>query len=838
MNSGMDEAGITMCVKQRPSPNACLRRLPTHQVTIRVPILTLSHSSLAHSHPSSEVSPHTHGAFDETYEIHDPYTFTTESRQRQQQAAFNPAPAPSLNQSPPPLSTQGSTRSLRRTTRPVRQRPGSVYASGRPSQIEQTIPVLVHPVSGRNSGVAALRPALSEAQTEDDDDDDDEDVDSSTDDRTRRLGQSYWPRRSTRVSPRTASAILWALEEAIRKPVPFTPDWEEVNASMSDLASATGSIGLAGNGRTQNGASRAAQGPVPVNPHPSSGVRTPTDIMRQRRDREARRKAEQEARDREQEEIERRRQESQDKTQGPTQPYAAGVAGGRPSQRRAGPGAPAGSEAQPELRTTNVTGSSSATQQPPGIPVGTQRPDPQAQAQMPAPQAQPRQPTSTQHTPQQQPSTGFQKPQAQAANQPSTSQAPQQPRRIGFPHAFERWETLSSHWEGLTGYWIRKLEQNNEALERDPVSQQLARQVTDLSAAGANLFHAVVELQRLRASSERKFQRWFFDTRAEQERAKELQADLERQVRAEKQARTEAMGSLQKAESDKARAESLLREMRRELQISKEEARRAWEELGRREQEERDRTNSLRNGEPTLVGGVQVVPMIPGLPTRQNPSSRPDTQEATYPGGSGGKTSEGHYYEETPSSPTETDPFTEAQRPYQEPDNSRYAPRQPQTSTPAEVPGQYAGQYYEHDNAYAGRPMPDNDNRSYDPSVGSSEPGDDEYGYRRTQQAPPSIVYPRPMSEESDEYEHGSMEDAGGYAPGSIPTTSAPPHSQAGSVDYSGSGWGVGTTWDSVTPRHRHPTRLSDVMEEDEPRTTPSRASRASRASQASRSVH
>lgn len=40
-----------------------------------------------------------------------------------------------------------------------------------------------------------------------------------------------------------------------------------------------------------------------------------------------------------------------------------------------------------------------------------------------------------------------------------------------------------------------------------------------------------------------------------------------------------------------------------------------------------------------------------------------------------------------------------------------------------------------------------------------------------------------------------------------------------------------------MTPRHRHPTRLSDVLEEDEPRTTPSRASRASRASQASRSV-
>ncbi|KAE8371164.1 hypothetical protein BDV26DRAFT_299043 [Aspergillus bertholletiae] len=766
------------------------------------------------------VSPHTHGAFDETYEIYDPPTFTTDLPQRQQQAASYPAPDSPQYPSPRSLSSRGSTHSLRRTSRSIRQRPGSVYASGRPSQIEQTIPVLVQPVSDRNSGIAALRPALSEARTEEDNYDDD--ADSLIDDHPRILGESYWPRRSTRVCPRTASAILWALEEAIRKPLPFTPDWEEVNASMSDLGSATGPIGLAGTGRTQNGASRAAHGPVPVNTHPPSGVRTPTDIMRQRRDREARKKAEQEARDKEQEEVERRQQESQEKTPDPTQAYAAGVAGNRPSQRRAGPSAPAGSDIQPESRTT---------QQPPGIPVAAQRPDSQAHNQAPGPHAHPRQPgPATQHNPQQPStgSTGFQKQQGQAQNQPGTSQAQQQPRRIGFPHAFERWETLSSHWEGLTGYWIRKLEQNSEALERDPISQQMARQVTDLSAAGANLFHAVVELQRLRASSERKFQRWFFDTRAEQERSKELQADLERQVRTEKQSRTEAMAALQKAESDKTRAESLLKEMRRELQISKEEARRAWEELGRREQEERDRTNSLRNGEPTLVGGVQVVPMIQGLPTRSNTTN--------HPSGVPGKPSEGHYYEEAPGSPTETDPFAEGQRPYQESDGQRYTSRQPHISTAAESSGQYAGNYYEHEGEYTGRPTSENDNRSYDPSAASSEPGDDEYGgYRRTQpQQGPSIVYPRPMSEESDDYERGSIDD-GGYVPSTLPPTTSAPYSQ-GSVDYSGSGWG--NTWDSVTPRHRHPTRLSDVMEEEEPRTTPSRASRASRASQASRSVH
>lgn len=768
------------------------------------------------------MSPRTYGASDETYEVYDPPTLTTSSRQRQQQAAYDSVPDTSYYVPPRPASAQGSTRSLRRTSRLSHNRSASVDVSGRPARIEESIPVLVQPASEHTVGIAGLRPALSEAQTEEDGEDDY----SVLGNPDPLLGHSYWPRRSTRVSPTTASAILWTLEEAIRKPVPFTPDWEEVNASMSELAGIPGSAGLGGNGRTQNGASRAAQGPVPVNPHPASGVRTPTDIMRQRRDREARKRAEQEAKDREQEEAERQ-QEARDKAQAP--PYTAGVAGDRTSQRRAAaPRAAAGPDIKPDPR-----GSISAGQQPPGLSSTIRHPT--TQSQMPG--SQPQQASAPQPQGPLQAAPGLSKPPTQ---DPGPSQPQQLPRRVAFPHAFERWETLSSHWEGLTGYWIRKLEQNNEALERDPVSQQMARQVTDLSAAGANLFHAVVELQRLRASSERKFQRWFFDTRSEQERSKEVQADLERQLKMERQARAEAASSSQKAESDKARAEDLLKEMRRELQISKEEARRAWEELGRREQEERDRTNSLRSGEPTLVGGVQVVPMIQGLPNRQTSAARPQTRENPYAGGEGnGKvgvvTPEGHYYDETPASPTGTDPFTEGRRGHQDSGVPHSGPARPPATTAAEAPGQYAGHYYDQGGAYQARPSSENDDRSY---VASSEPGEEEYGaYRRNPQGQP-IVYPRPMSEESDEYEQGSMDSGeGGYMTSTMPPTSgsmyAPSYGQSGSVDYSGSGWGSG--WDSVTPRHRHPTRLSDVLEEEEPRTTPSRASRAS---QASRSVH
>lgn len=711
------------------------------------------------------MSSYTTGAFDETNDVYDPATLTTNPRRRQQLAASNIAPS-SLD----PLRPQSahSTRGLRRSPRTIPHlravSAGEQRREQNPAQVE-SIPVSVHSPPDP-SGIAGLTPALSEARTESDG--------SSPDNLFPTFGSSYWPRRSTTVSPRTASAIHFALEEAIRKPISFTLDWDEVNASMSDLVGVSAAPGLPPAARAQNGASRATQGTVPVNPHAQSGVRTPTEIMRQRRDREARRKAEQEARQ-EQEELERRRQQEQAQ-----QSYAAGVAGDR-----------------------------------------TRRPNVRTDAQPATTFQQPQQQIQVSESAAGQNNVPKQQNQA-PTTRPGASQSQQQHRRAPFPHAFERWETLSSHWEGLTGYWIRKLEQNNEALEKDPISQQMARQVTDLSAAGANLFHAVVELQRLRASSERKFQRWFFDTRSELERAKEVQADLERQVRTERQARTDVFASVQKAESDKTKAEGLLREMRRELQISKEEARRAWEELGRREQEERDRTTSLRNGEPTLVGGVQVVPMIQNLPGRHTSANRPQTRTGPYPGGPGPMSmggerlpAEEQYYEEQPESPTITDPFTETRK-------------APVSTIPTSQ--SHTGEFYQPGETNVYNPRTSADEPSYEPSA-SSEPGDDEYGhFHRDSTGHPT--YPASMSEGSDEYEHEQTDGNGHYVPGTVAGTSAALYGgqPATAVDYSGSDWG--STWESVTPRHHHPTRLSDVLEEDEPsRTTPSRASRASVAS-------
>jgi DNA-binding phage protein len=143
-----------------------------------------------------------------------------------------------------------------------------------------------------------------------------------------------------------------------------------------------------------------------------------------------------------------------------------------------------------------------------------------------------------------------------------------------------------------------------------------------LSSAGANLFHAVVELQRLRASSERKFQRWFFETRTELERNQEVTAMLEAALEEERRNRADAIRQAVEQEQGSSKLHKQLAEMRKELTISKEEARRAWEELGRREEEERQRTTSLQHGQPTIVGGVQVVPMTQGV-SRGNTQREP-----------------------------------------------------------------------------------------------------------------------------------------------------------------------------------------------------------------------
>ena len=896
---------------------------------------------------------------DEPYDFHDYYRSASPQRQQRQL----PVPQPqSISRG---SSSSGSGRTLRRRPRLERFQRSRVSPLAAGNRQSPTLPNLQRrSVSDEGDGSTTPRATRRDS-----------------------LQSTYWPPSTTRISKRTASAILYALEEAIRTPFAFTPDYVEENASMSELV-AGGNSAASTNGRAQNGGSRAASGPIPV-PQPhyrGAGVRTPTDIMRGRAEREAKKKAEIESRQRARNEEPRRTQEEGAPGTG-RRDDTAGVATGDPSRTRRRSGDPtrrssevpatrgtgdrrsgerrSGGEPKPvieqrwepknaptssePLDAANVTipqstrpRGTSTTQQP--------RPVPQDRSAYPAPQnTQQRQPQTRQA------STAA--PNAQPpANPAATATAPQQAQPTqdnppgtqqrgttnSFPHAFERWETLSSHWEGLTSYWIRRLQNNSDEMNREPLNQQMARQVTDLSAAGANLFHAVVELQRLRASSERKFQRWFFDTRAEQERAREMQGRLENEVRAERQAHADAVAELTRLKSekeivyqDRGATEQILRELKakdielqekkRELQISKEEARRAWEELGRWEDEERDRTKSLRNGEPTLVGGVQVVPMGQGAPSRQESTNRPSTRDdPLHPAPTAGSARSRQPSVESPldepgytnydpaRSETDTDPYTENGRattsqpgytpippttsqPQQQTSNGSSAANQaaraahsaPQTTGGSSAAGgtylRYgpsgsttqpgASSFYQHEGSSL-QPEGEQavttepDDRSFVPSNDDTF-SEEEFAYdgngniRVDTQGRPIVFGRGQGSEDSDEYDvqdaldrermygerYGSGVSGVEYGSGSTSTAgtaiprlqpgargapqihSGPPTQelQAAPVDYGGSAYGSGLEWGAV-PRHHHPTRLSDVLEEDErSRTSPSRASQTSR---------
>jgi len=702
------------------------------------------------------------------------------------------------------------------------------------------------------------------------------------------------PHPALRVSQRTASAIRFVLEEGLRLPHPFTPDLVEENALMSDLTS----------GRAANGGARTTGGPVPVD---RSNIRTPTQIMNARRQRaevEEQRKAAEEERRRAS--AERRAQAVSGVAGAPTtepgtqrQPQSAALRSG--DQYVQYPTSSGGVPRQPERPIPSQNTMSEAQETTTGASQSRPRAASQAQQQqsrpaqanlgLPTTAEQGRRPAGSGHARRPSGATAASSqagPSTAAARPPpppgSSSGQVRESTTSNFPHAFERWETLSSHWEGLTSYWIRRLEQNTDEVRREPLAQQMSRQITDLSAAGANLFHAVVELQRLRASSERKFQRWFYEHRQDQERAQEREAQLTEQINTEQEARLEAEANMERMATEKKNAERAVSEMKRELQISKEEARRAWEELGRREQEERDRTFSLREGQPTLVGGVQVVPMAQNM-GRQGRGHGDDTYAGAQSSGSG---IEQHYSYEEGQSPTDTDPFTEgARHAHREPEppahvaqgtyvpsgaasaassrpggssvadeslapaplqypyytsQAQQAPAQPPMSQP-EAFYQQPGSYL-HQESESGLPE---DEQSYVTSQAEESEGDIEYALDErgnfirddSGRRIPFRSLQSPVSDEYDvedarrrELEHlqhygTTATSSGAYATSSSAGSSRQGHPTAGGApDYSGDGYG--DEW--VGMRHHHPTRLSDVPEEDErSRTSPSRASQASR---------
>ncbi|KAG6044314.1 hypothetical protein E4U39_003476 [Claviceps sp. Clav50 group G5] len=665
------------------------------------------------------------------------------------------------------------------------------------------------------------------------------------------------PHQLVRVSSNTHSAIVFALEGPLRRPNPFTPDEIEESADMADLMAATSGMHASTIGHATTVPRYAAAGPAPTSS--PSGIRGPRIIMQERVAREARQRAEAERLALERSRAENEARLLEETRRRTAERTSAGVASGQgtssePSQQHThqDPRTVAQGTVQP-LRNPTVGSTAKQSlhhhhhhhhhqqQQQPQQP--KQSSPPRQQQQMPhqfdTTTSQQQLPTSPTYVT----SDGRPRPQQQQGpvSNPlpleSTITSAEHPKpRISFPHAFERWETLSAHWEGLTSYWIRKLEQNKDGINRDPLGQQLARQVTDLSAAGANLFHAVVELQRLRASSERKFQRWFFETRTELERNQEVTAMLEKALERERRDRDDAIREAVEHERGSSKAQKQLAEMRKELTISKDEARRAWEELGRREQEERDRTLSLQSGKPTMVGGVQVVPMTHG-----GAAAAAGGGGGGDGGGSGGggrqatardaaviASYERAYGQKFGSEHVQGQPAASSLPSTACPSLNFYHPQSPSQEQPQELSSQSGGA--------GGLESSPRDEGEYIIDAAGNYILDSRGQKIPLMAAPPSGASMSDLGvEECDSPATNKNEPREGHD-SSVPPASSPGMDDgkwtgtfSEPQDYSGQGYGA-PGWETV-PRHHHPTRLSDVMEEEDERSrtsaTQSRAGQA-----------
>lgn len=591
-----------------------------------------------------------------------------------------------------------------------------------------------------------------------------------------------------RVSKQTHSAILYALEQTLRGPKQISDDPIELYASMADISGGRGPAASNGNGASP---ARPTTSRAPISS--PSGIRGPRVIMQERAAREAARERQREEQERErmerehaatearlQEETELREAERKEAERRAAIAAAAGAGpygtGADSTPRRPVQATTSGRATDNSARQTGQSRVPSATQPQAAQSARHARANSAAQGIPPPSTSGPGagagagtgagDPSGAQHQlPPQLP------PQADEYSPTAIGRG-----RNSFPHAFERWETLSAHWEGLTGFWIRRLEQSAKEISQDPVSAQLSRQVTDLSSAGANLFHAVVELQRLRASSERKFQRWFFETRADLERAHETTALLEAALEEERRTRVDAIREAVEREKGTSKMQKQITELRKELTISKEEARRAWEELGRREQEERDRTMSLQLGQPTIVGGVQVVPMTQGV-------GRGGSQRDPRSYGQSDSTD----YAQSPTSPS-------AARP-------QYSQAPAVKPTPASTstnPVHHQQSYGSEATYSEGQRMPTTNPNRTPYTKGSNVAAEDYDAPPPTTQ--PTVYQPTGAGVQQPQY------------------SSAP--------DYSGAGYSA--PWDEMGPRHHHPTRLSDVLEEEEERSRTS-ASQISR---------
>ncbi|KAJ8098619.1 hypothetical protein POJ06DRAFT_257525 [Lipomyces tetrasporus] len=205
--------------------------------------------------------------------------------------------------------------------------------------------------------------------------------------------------------------------------------------------------------------------------------------------------------------------------------------------------------------------------------------------------------------------------------------------------AVDQWDALSAEFEGISGRWLRELQDHGQDLKSsDPApAKQLQRVVEDLTNTSTSLFQAIIALQKQRLENQRQYSAWYEDYKRERTRISELASELDEESMREREKRKAAEEQLVKAREDEARHRWMLEESRRELQVARLECRRAWAEVARLEEQNRrlaehqQRQSTAILSSPTVGSSpLRTVQAVPPSPLSSHDKGKRVFHEASY----------------------------------------------------------------------------------------------------------------------------------------------------------------------------------------------------------------
>ncbi|KAK9328993.1 hypothetical protein V1520DRAFT_344542 [Lipomyces starkeyi] len=204
--------------------------------------------------------------------------------------------------------------------------------------------------------------------------------------------------------------------------------------------------------------------------------------------------------------------------------------------------------------------------------------------------------------------------------------------------AVDQWDALSAEFEGISGRWLRELQDHDRDLKSPDTApvKQLQRVIEDLTNTSTSLFQALITLQKQRLETQQQYAAWYEDYKRERTRISELASELDEESMREREKRKVAEEQLVKVREDEARQRWMLEESRRELQVARLECRRAWAEVTRLEEHNRRLAEQQQQGtgimsSPAMGSSpLRTVQAVPPSPLSTHDRGKRVFHEASY----------------------------------------------------------------------------------------------------------------------------------------------------------------------------------------------------------------